>query len=89
MNQRDVSQATQRLALNALVFLYSKILNRPLSLNLQFVNSQRPKNSLWFYPRMKFAGFCWLYRKGFIACAISLWQRAAVDGGGALAGAGY
>ncbi|HRH77918.1 MAG TPA: integron integrase [Cellvibrionaceae bacterium] len=43
VNQRDVSQATQRLALNALVFLYSKILNRPLSLNLQFVNSQRPK----------------------------------------------
>lgn len=43
VNQRDVSQSTQRLALNALVFLYSKILNQPLSVNLQFVNSNLPK----------------------------------------------
>ena len=43
VNQRDVSQSTQRLALNALVFLYSKILNQPLSLNLQFINSKIPK----------------------------------------------
>jgi integrase len=43
VNQRDVSQSTQRLALNALVFLYSKILDRPLSLNLQFNNSKIPK----------------------------------------------
>ncbi len=43
VNQSDVSQSTQRLALNALVFLYSKILNQPLSLNLQFVNSKVPK----------------------------------------------
>jgi integron integrase len=34
-----VSQATQRLALNAVAFLYSKIMNRPLSLNLQFNHS--------------------------------------------------
>jgi integrase len=38
-NQRGVSQATQRLSLNALVFLYDKIIDRPLSLNLQFNNS--------------------------------------------------
>ncbi|HEY6528809.1 MAG TPA: integron integrase [Cellvibrionaceae bacterium] len=42
-NQREVSQSTQRLALNALVFLYSKILNLPLSLNLQFNNSKVSK----------------------------------------------
>jgi integrase len=38
-NQRNVSQATQRLALNALVFLYDKIIGRPLKLNLQFNRS--------------------------------------------------
>ncbi len=43
VNQRNVSQSTQRLALNALVFLYGKILDQPLSLNLQFVNSNVPK----------------------------------------------
>jgi integron integrase len=38
-----VSQSTQRSALNALVFLYSKILNQPLALNLQFNQSKVPR----------------------------------------------
>ncbi|MEY4589520.1 MAG: hypothetical protein RL497_1596, partial [Pseudomonadota bacterium] len=43
VNQRDVSQATQKLALNALVFLYGKILDKPLGLNLRFNNSKIPR----------------------------------------------
>ncbi|HMW48619.1 MAG TPA: integron integrase [Cellvibrionaceae bacterium] len=42
-NGRSVSQSTQRSALNALVFLYSKILNQPLALNLQFNKSKLPR----------------------------------------------
>lgn len=44
-NQREVSQSIQRLPLNALVFLYGKILNRPLSLNLRFNHSNIPKKA--------------------------------------------
>lgn len=39
-NKRHVSQSTQQLALNALAFLYNKILKTPLSLELQFNQSQ-------------------------------------------------
>jgi integron integrase len=39
-NERRVSQSTQQLALNALVFLYSKLLKKPLSLDLRFHQSQ-------------------------------------------------
>lgn len=36
VNKRNVSRATQQLALNTLAFLYDKILNKPLTLNLKF-----------------------------------------------------
>lgn len=36
VNKRNVSRATQQLALNALAFLYDKILNKPLTLDLKF-----------------------------------------------------
>ena len=42
-NDRNVSQSTQQLALNALAFLYSKVLKVPLSLELQFNQSQVPR----------------------------------------------
>lgn len=42
-NKRNVSQSTQQLALNALAFLYSKILKCPLSLELKFNQSQVPR----------------------------------------------
>lgn len=42
-NKRHVSQSTQQLALNALAFLYNKILKTPLSLELQFNQSQVPR----------------------------------------------
>ncbi|MFO1368399.1 MAG: phage integrase N-terminal SAM-like domain-containing protein [Marinagarivorans sp.] len=42
-NGRGVSQSTQRSALNALVFLYAKILNKPLAINLQFNKAKVPR----------------------------------------------
>jgi len=42
-NGRGVSQSTQRSALNALVFLYGKILNKPLAINLQFNKAKVPR----------------------------------------------
>lgn len=39
-NQRNVAPRTQAAALNALSFLYSKVLQQPLSLNLNFNRSQ-------------------------------------------------
>lgn len=42
-NKRNVSQSTQQLALNALSFLYNKILKTPLSLELQFNQSLIPR----------------------------------------------
>ncbi|MEE2001403.1 integron integrase [Alkalimonas sp. MEB108] len=39
-NQRHVAPRTQATALNALSFLYSKVLQKPLSLNLEFNRSQ-------------------------------------------------
>lgn len=41
--QREVAGSTQGLVLNALCFLYKEILDRPLSVNLKFVKSQRPR----------------------------------------------
>lgn len=43
VNQRKVSQSTQQLALNALVFLYDKILKNPLALDLKFNQSTVPR----------------------------------------------
>jgi site-specific recombinase XerD len=40
VNQRNVAPRTQATALNALSFLYSKVLQQPLSLNLSFNRSQ-------------------------------------------------
>ncbi|WP_301003874.1 integron integrase [Arsukibacterium sp.] len=40
VNQRNVAPRTQATALNALSFLYSKVLQQPLSLNLNFNRSQ-------------------------------------------------
>ena len=40
VNRRNVSRATQQLALNALVFLYDKIIKKPLSLDLKFNQSK-------------------------------------------------
>lgn len=42
-NQRSVSISTQKTALNALVFLYAKILDRPLTLSLNFNRAAQPK----------------------------------------------
>ncbi|HTF98718.1 MAG TPA: site-specific integrase [Cellvibrio sp.] len=41
--QRNVAGPTQALVLNALNFLYKEILRQPLSLNLNFVKSQKPR----------------------------------------------
>lgn len=41
--ERKVAIQTQKVALNALYFLYRKILNRPFSLKLQFVKSTVPR----------------------------------------------
>lgn len=48
-NGRGVSQSTQRSALNALVFLYARILNKPLNLNLLFNKAKMPRKlpSVW------------------------------------------
>ena len=43
VNQRNVSVSTQKTALNALVFLYAKILNRPPRLNLNFNRATQPR----------------------------------------------
>ncbi|MBE8168179.1 MAG: integron integrase [Shewanella sp.] len=40
-NQQNVAPATQKIALNALIFLYREFLNTPLSLNLEFRKSSR------------------------------------------------
>lgn len=40
VNKRNVSRSTQQLALNALVFLYDKIIKRPLALDLKFNQSK-------------------------------------------------
>lgn len=42
-NQRNVSISTQKTALNALVYLYGKHLNRPLSLDLHFHRASIPR----------------------------------------------
>lgn len=41
--KREVAAGTQALVLNTLCFLYRDIIGRPLSLNLNFVKSQRPR----------------------------------------------
>ena len=41
--KRNVASATQSLVLNALNFLYKEILRKPLSLELMFVKSQKPR----------------------------------------------
>lgn len=41
--QRNVAGPTQALVLNALSFLYREILQKPLSLELRFVKSQKPR----------------------------------------------
>lgn len=41
--KREVAAGTQALMLNTLCFLYRDIIGRPLSLNLNFVKSQRPR----------------------------------------------
>ena len=41
--KRNVAGQTQALVLNALSFLYKEILQQPLSLNLKFVKSQKPR----------------------------------------------
>jgi integron integrase len=41
VNNRKVAAQTQAIALNALVFLYKEIIEKPLSTNLDFVKSQR------------------------------------------------
>lgn len=41
--QRNVAGPTQALVLNALSFLYKEILRKPLSLELKFVKSQKPR----------------------------------------------
>lgn len=41
-NQRNVAMKTQATALNALVFLYRHIIQRPLSLEMNFNKSQMP-----------------------------------------------
>src|SRR5690606_33063740 len=40
VNKRNVSRSTQQLALNALVFLYDKIIKKPLALDLKFNQSK-------------------------------------------------
>lgn len=42
VNQQNVAAATQAQALNSLSFLYKEIIQRPLSLKLNFVKSKRP-----------------------------------------------
>lgn len=42
VNQQNVAAATQAQALNALSYLYKEIIQRPLSLKLNFVKSKRP-----------------------------------------------
>lgn len=41
--QREVAGGTQALVLNTLCFLYKEVIGRPLSLDLKFVKSQRPR----------------------------------------------
>lgn len=43
VNKRNVSRSTQQLALNALAFLYDKILKKPLTLDLKFNLAKVPK----------------------------------------------
>lgn len=40
---KDYSVSTQKIALNALTFLYAKVLNKPLSMELDFIKSHRPR----------------------------------------------
>lgn len=41
--QRNVAGPTQALVLNALSFLYKEILEKPLSVQLKFIKSQKPR----------------------------------------------
>ena len=41
--RRNVSSSTQRQALNAIIFFYTKVLQRELSQNIEFVSSKKPK----------------------------------------------
>jgi len=41
--QREVAGGTQALVLNTLCFLYKEVIGQPLSLDLNFVKSQRPR----------------------------------------------
>ena len=47
-NNLNVAPKTQGLALNSLVFLYKAILNKPLTLELNLINLNKPQNYLLY-----------------------------------------
>ena len=66
---RNVAPATQGQALNALVFLYRKVIKRPLDQIQGIVRSKKKEKFRWYSHSMKWP-ICFLSWKGFNG-----WQR--------------